>query len=222
MTLDAKIKKVMTESLEGDAIGESIEKHCSEAIDSVIRDAFSYSSDFRKALKAKVESVMPVLDETDLAVFVNAVRHVTQSRLVSLADDQAKKVVGEMLDKLLPDGNVITFEEFEKSFREKLNIDEDAYEHEMVDHDYTFELIESETSDGFFDLKCSEDCDAGDYCHGTTSLRFKTGEDGLLECWYVKMGSVEIPKDSPFVGPLYGFDAMVFRLYTGAARLKVK
>ena len=42
----------------------------------------------------------------------------------------------------------------------------------------------------------------------------------LHECWNASVGRTDMQLSSLFMGPLFGFDAMVFRLATGTARLK--
>ncbi len=54
------------------------------------------------------------------------------------------------------------------------------------------------------------------------TLRFRPleGTEGLHECWHASVGRDDKLVGSIFAGPMYGFDAMVFRLATGTAKLK--
>lgn len=216
--LDTIVKDSMAAALEGEGVKEAVDIACKKAIESVISDAFGYNSDFRKQLKAKVEEVMPVVDVDDLAVFTSAVRQVVTASLTGLANEQAQKVVGGMLEELVPEGRVITVDDLESAFRAKISdYDEDP------DSEYLEFLWELENSgvDGYFDLTCSEDENASRYSGKSTTLRFtKPDENGLSECYSATFGDINISKDQPFVGPLYGFDAMVFRLYTRTSKLK--
>lgn len=222
-SLDGLVEQSIQNAIQSGTVAEKVQKAAEEAIESAISAAFGYRSEFRKGIEAAITQVLPVVNVTDLANFTNATRNVIQQRLGSLASETAEAHLGEVLDQLLPDEPVITLEQLREAFDDKVRSDasmEDCSCEDPGDIDITWEIEESGRLSDYWDLVCAPEPDTSRYCGTVTVLRFKLveGTSDLHECWHVSDRKTE--GHSLYAGPLYGFDAMVFRLATGVAKLK--
>lgn len=232
VSLDKLVEESVKRALCSSAIAQQVEKAAEKAISESIESAFSYGSEFRKGIKRVVGQILPIVSATDLATFSHAIRHLIEKRLENLASETAAEHVSEVLNAVLPDKSVITIDELKSSYIEKLkwnaSKDSDGYECHCDDDEAEIEFawnVEKSQSSckDYWDLWMSPDPDSSRYGgKDVVTLRFKAidGMDGLHECWSANAGYGDIGVKSLFSGPLYGFDALVFRLGTGLAKLK--
>lgn len=226
-TLDSLVKQSIERAITSDAIKERVQAATDKAVSESIDSVFSYNSDFRNGIKKAIAAALPTVDVTDLACLSHSVRHLIQKRLATLASETAAEHVGKVLGDLLPEGNVIAIKQLKEAYEEKLRglaIDEECYceiRNELV---YSWNIERSSLgSGGYFDLWMSPHEDASRYGgKDVVTLRFKPVGDGLYECWNANAGYGDVGVNSLFVGPLYGFDAMVFRLGTRLAKLSME
>lgn len=148
-----------------------------------------------------------------------------QRRLANLASETAAEHLNSVLNALLPGSTVITIDELKEAYVDKLK-SEDSRSDCNCEEEYEPEFawnIDYENHDKYWNLWMSPDESASRYSgKDVIVLRLKPVKesDNLHECWHVSMDGNDKLAGSLFAGPMYGFDAMVFRLATGMAKLK--
>lgn len=205
---------------------ELIEDQVDKCIKSAVTDLFSYSGPVAKQIKAAVSAAGVMENEQDLGRFTVAVRETVKAKLNNIAEKSAAASVGEMLDKLLPPSCVIKLSELRSLFKQKMasdyaeEMDDEDFEHD--ESEYTWKIAESASSKGYWDLTIAEEPDATTWSKGTIFLRFSpcTDSDALCSCWNSYFGGDEHALKGIFAGPLYGFDAAVWRLASGVSKLE--
>lgn len=228
-TLDDMMKDAIKAALSAEDLHEKCQKAAERAISEAIDAAFSRRGPFVEMVTNAVKDALPVVRPDDMSQFAHSVRLVVQKRLLNLASETAQQQMDMVLKKLVPDSTVITIDELREAFIEKVRNKHSISECECHDSDYepeiTWRTEFSESVDGWFDLIISDEADASRYSgKDTISLRMKPSveDKDLQECWHFSVGRSEnLSTAKLFMGPLYGFDAMAFRLAVGTARLAV-
>lgn len=205
---------------------ELVEKEVSKCIKHAVTDLFSYSGPVAKQIKEAVLKAGILTDEDDLGKFTVAVRETVKAKLNNAANKAAAQSVGEMLERLLPEQNVISLKELKRLFREKVNrvsdyAEEDDYEDDEDDGDYLWEISSSSSSVGYWDLAANATRREGKYGNDSVFMRFHpcSEQPELDVCWGIRTGEHKHELQAMFAGPLYGFDAAVWRLGSGVAKL---
>ena len=225
-SLDSLITDAISNALASESIAKKVQAAAEKAVAESIDAAFGYNSKFRIGIQEAIKSVLPATTADDLGGFANAVRVVIQQRLVNLASKTAEEHLGSVLDALLPESSVITIDELKSEYLDKLKSDASLSDCTCDEGDDDFEFawnIEQASHGRYWDLWMSPESDASRYSgKDVVALRFRPfGESpDLHECWNASFGRHEIQKNSLFIGSLHGFDAMVFRLATGIAKLR--
>lgn len=213
-------------SLDPDNIGLLAQVAADKAVASAIDSAFSYNSPFCKQLTTVIKQVLPLTTVEDLTVFTHAVQAVIRGRLTNLANETAKTHIEEVMKRLLPDEPIIHIDALKKAFEGKL-VQEiqaedpcrcDDEEADIPDYMWLIQPAEGKTTLNYWHLYIDKDAAARKYGSNTISLAFRELDDepGLHQCYAVR----NVRQDhSLFMGPLYGFDSMLFRLGTGLAKL---
>jgi hypothetical protein len=227
ISLEELIANSVRNALNAEAIQERVQAAATKAVEESIDSAFRYNSEFRKSITTAVETVLPTVDATMLARFAHAAREVIQNRLGNLANETAKAHVDEVLNKILPDSTVITFKDLKEAYQEKIR-DQRAIDDcscvEDEDFDWLCEIDQSGTVSGYWHVTFGPD-EGQTYSSDNVRLAFcpkdRDSSNSLYECYNVNGGD---PQNftSLFVGALYGFDAMVFRLATGTSFLSTE
>lgn len=225
-TLDALVGEAIANALTSESIAKRVQVAAEKAVGEAIDSAFSYGSKFRKGIEESIKQVLPITDADDLAVFGNAVRVLIQRRLTTLASETAAEHLKGVLDHLFPDGRDVTIKKLREAYVEKLKSEASRSDCSCDEGDYEPEYTwKEETGDHskYWDLWMSPEEHASRYSgKDVIALRFRPVGDSpdLHECWNAHVGRTDMQLSSLFMGPLFGFDAMVFRLATGTARLK--
>lgn len=227
-SLDVLVKNAINNAICSESVVLKVQAAADKAITEAIDSAFGYNSEFRKGITEAIKSALPIVDATDLATFANAVRSVLQQRLANAASDTARVHLNEVLEKLLPEHSVISIDDLKSEYIDKIRDNASTRDHcdcdeEQDDLEITWVVEPSKDSCKYWDLWMSPEEDAHRYGgKDVVILRFRPveGSVGLHECWHASVGGKDRLVDSLFQGPLYGFDAMVFRLATGTAKLQ--
>jgi hypothetical protein len=226
-SLDDLIADSIRNALQSDSIKKRVQEAADKAISDAISGAFGYSSPFRKGIEEAIREILPIPRAQDLAVFADATRELLQRRLATVASETAKTHLEEVIEKILPSDPVITLKELEEAYKDKL-MDENRDECSCDDYvAYTWEIEQDSTHHiesmrRYWDLYFAPTEDESRYGSKTQTLRFKPTEANpeLHECWTTSGFDKQQLGKTMFVGPLYGFDLMVWRLATGTAKLK--
>jgi hypothetical protein len=228
-SLDSLVKSAINDAITSENIAAKVKASAEKAVAESIDAAFGYNSDFRKGISKAIAEVVPMPKADDLSVFANAVREVLQRRLANLASDTAREHLDSVLEKLLPESGFITIDELKAAYIDKVKSEESRSDCSCEEYDGDPEItwqIDKGNHDKYWDLWMSPEGDASRYSgKDVIALRFRnTGDDleDVYQCWNATVGGNEKLVGSLFAGPLYGFDAMVFRLATGTAKLKAK
>ncbi len=219
-SLDSLVTSAISDALTSENIAAKVKASAEKAVSESIDAAFGYNSEFRKGIAKAIAEVVPIPKADDLALFANAVREVLQRRLANLASDTAREHLDELLKKILPDSREIAIDELKKAYIDKIKSEASR---EYDDEEITWK-IDKGNHDKYWDLWMSPEDGASRYSgKDVVALRFRNVEgaaDDIHECWHASVGGNDKLVGSLFSGPLYGFDAMVFRLATGTAKLK--
>lgn len=221
----AAIKK----ALDPEKIAKVAEAAADKAVTAAIDNALDYNSDFRKQLTTAIKSVLPLTTVGDLAAFTHAVRAVIRGRLENLANETAKTHIEDVMKRLLPDEPIIHIDALRKAFEGKLAQDirmEDPCgchddDVELPDYTWIIQPSDSKSAMNYWYLYINGEEGVGKYGSNTITLSLHEidGEPGLHQCYALN----KVPKDhSLFMGPLYGFDSMLFRLGTGLSKLSTR
>lgn len=228
-SLDSLVKAAISDAITSDNIAARVKASSEKAIAESIDAAFGYNSDFRKGISKAIAEVIPIAKADDLAVFANAVREVLQRRLANLAADTAREHLDSVLEKLLPESGIITIDELKKAYIEKIKSEESSSDCSCEEYDGDPDItwqIDKGSHGKYWDLWMSPEEDASRFGgKDVIALRFRNVDncpEDIHECWNATVGGSDKLVGSLFAGPLYGFDAMVFRLATGTAKLKAK
>lgn len=226
-TLDDLMRQAVENALSSEALAEKCKVAAVKAIDEAISSAFSYSSPFRKMIEETVKASLPIVKPDELSVFTHCVKTVVQERLVNMADAVAKRQMDEVLAAILPDATVITLKQFQDAYVDRLRNEHSRADCDCFDSDYdpeySWKIERSKNNDGYWDLIIAPTEGAGRYDKDTMTLRFNSaGDPDFHKCWHANVGKNDELSSSLFVGALYGFDAMLFRLYSGTAKLQAK
>lgn len=224
-SLDTLVSEAITNAINSDAIAKKVQAAAEKAIAETIDAAFGYNSMFRDGIKKAIGQVLPIANADDVAVFGNAVREILQQRLTRLASETAEAHLAKVIDDLLPESPVVTLKDLKEAYVDKLK--EEATRHDCHcdesgdDPDFTWQ-IDQGSHDKYWDLWMSPEPYASRYGgKDLITLRFRpVGDSDLHQCWHASLGGHDCKVGSLFSGPLYGFDAMVFRLATGIAKLQ--
>lgn len=223
-TLDSLIQASITSVMTSESIAKKVYAAADKAVSDSIDAAFGYNSEFRKSIQKAIGEVLPITRTDDLAGFSHAVRTLIQKRLASLASETAAEHVGKIIESLLPEGTTISMEDLKEAYEDKLKSQasfSDCHCEDSDDIAFAWNIERASTGE-YWDLWLSPEEDASRYDKGVITLRFRpvVGDSSLHECWHASAGGSDMHINSLFIGPLYGFDAMVFRLGTGLAKLK--
>jgi histone H3/H4 len=224
MTIDSLIRESIRNALSSEAIAERVQKAADKAVFESIESVFGYSSAFRKGVSDAIAQALPITRVEDMALFSNAVRELLQKRLANLAHETAAAHLEGVLKSLLPNSTEIGIDELKKAYIDKLKSEaslKDCHCEEDDDMEFAWNIENSEHRK-YWDLWMSpNESDSRYRGDEVVVLRFKPSETpGLHECWHASVGHNDKLVNSIFSGPLYGFDAMVFRLATGTAKLR--
>lgn len=228
-SLDSLVKAAINDAITSENIAARVKASAEKAIAESIDAAFGYNSDFRKGISKAIAEVIPIAKTDDLAVFANAVREVLQRRLANLAADTAREHLDSVLEKLLPESGIITIDELKKAYIEKIKSEESSSDCSCEEYDGDPDItwqVDKGSHDKYWDLWMSPEEDASRFGgKDVIALRFRNVDncpEDIHECWNATAGGSDKLVGSLFAGPLYGFDAMVFRLATGTAKLRAK
>lgn len=226
-SLDGLVKEAIENAIQSDSLRGKVQQAADKAISEAIEQAFGYSSEFRRGITESVKSILPIVSAQELSVFAHATREVIQRRLANLASETSKAYMDKVLKDILPEEPVIDIKDLKEEYLSKLINDasmEDCSCHDASEQmEFGWNIEQSANSEGYWDLWMNPDPDANRYDKNSVALRFKkSDQEGLHQCWMVSLGTNhhEVNIKSLFSGPLYGFDAMLFRLATGTALLK--
>lgn len=226
-SLDTLVSEAITNAINSDAIAKKVQASAEKAITETIDAAFGYNSPFRDGIKKAIGQVLPIANADDVATFGNAVREIIQQRLSRLASETAEAHLAKVIDDLLPESPVVTMKELREAYVDKLKEQAtwaDCHCDESdEDPEYTWQIDTGKSNDKYWDLWMSSEPDASRYSgKDLVVLRFRPVDDGsgLQQCWHARVDGHDCKAGSLFSGPLFGFDAMVFRLATGIAKLQ--
>ncbi len=223
-SIDGLIKQAVFDAIQAPSLREQVQKAADKAVAEAISSAFGYGSPFREGIQEAVKQALPIVSVDDLASFANACRVVVQRRLQNCAEQTAAANLDRVLEQILPSNPIITMEDFKTAYREKLSVGSDCHCDTEYDS-FTWDVTDSDNDNltgHYWDLRVAPESSSGRYSDQSATLRFREFKEsnGLSECWYAQVGKDAEKLGSVFMGPLYGFDAMVWRLATGTAKMK--
>ena len=184
------------------AIEEAIHKQIGAAVTAGINEHLRDYSDFGKALKAKIGTLIEVdLDTIDLPSYRQLVGDIIKKRVGAVMSAEfTEKPATITLQALL--------DEFIESKKDAWNA------HQLRGEKFTLNINRSENCDGYVDVSIDEDPNQGR--HSSCAIHLRIRGDG--EVWALSLGGADI-KNKIFVGPLFNFEKRLFQMYTAKTRL---
>lgn len=194
--VNGSLSKIVSEKLP-----QMIEKHLSEAVNSVISDAFSYSSEIRRQIKLAVSSKMCLnFDDITIPEYNKMITATINEALCKVAHfeglEKLKKDTEEMLTKSIP--AEIKISELVREFATDDSAGEERSEnimfiHELHSGDFHYYYMDKDDSSSRYDCAICITTYQGKICSAKI--------DGFDPSKQVKIGS------------FFGFKEKVFRMY---------
>lgn len=194
-----------------DAITRMIEKAIGDTIAYVIKSELGSSySDFGKKLTEAVKASLALNGSLDLPAYNDAVIKIAQKKMLSLQQDSLEMQVSKQLEKLLETAPAeITLSALVGQYVEMLR---QRYESECGCEEKRITLIVEKSDHNFTYICLDED---------PKKRRFECDIQlgvNRNEVFSLRLGGADVAKQL-FVGPLYGFEKMLFQFH--AAKTKV-
>jgi hypothetical protein len=206
-----QVAKLAADYLTGEKGKRVIEEAVGKAVESAVRDATGYGSEFSKKLKAAVCEKLKVPDGFDLPAYHD---HVTKVVLAVVKDGMDKAVAAQVEARLKaiirPVPAEIKLSEIAAEYRKQRVAERDAggggddsFTCRLTTADGGFHYLELDAERGKKEYQC--DVRIGVYGGKMFSLQF---------------GGRRIEREL-FVGPLYAFERFVFQLHAAGTRVEV-
>jgi hypothetical protein len=194
-------------------IEQAIETHIAKAVTSAIADQFTYSSDFNKAIKAKVASLIDVnLSGIDLPSYRDLVGKIIQKRVGAAMTEQFTELLDKDISEMLsPAPAEITLENLLAEFVTHRMDQYDA--DDLRGQEFTLHIQHSDSSDGYADIFIDKERATSKY---SCAIRLRTRNGG--EVWALTIDGNDI-ENKLFVGPLFSFEKRLFQMYTAKTKL---
>ena len=221
-TLDDLVQDATVAALNSDSLRDRVRKAADEAIDSCIKSAFGYSSDFRRLVEKKLREITPILNEDDFVTFSMAMRDAVSQRLSGVASVQAATIASELVDKLMEPRQVTVSElkdEFKEHCEEELAKDDLCHCEEVEVDGFLWNIEVGKSNDRYWDIVCSKDEDASHYGADTTRIRFRSSDvdPDVSECWHVSTYGKGLPPFSS--APIRGWELTIWQIATGIVKV---
>lgn len=225
--IDQMVIEAVNNALTSESVKAAISKAATDMVTRTVQELLSNYGPVCKPLREGLEQAIPILvDDMQFANFGNIIREVIKRRTANIAEAAAVRQLDEVFDRLLG-GNVavVTLEDIADAFREDYKQAKDGNGEQY----FTMSLEKSGSTVGYYDLRIDPREGRDEYgskyvirCREADQHKSAdeiTGERGLLEVWHVTIGDKEYTS-SLFTGPLFNFDAILFRLFTGMVKIR--
>jgi hypothetical protein len=196
------------------AIEEAIHKQIGAAVTAGINEHLRDYSDFGKALKEKIGTLIEIdLDTIDLPSYRQLVGDIIKKRVGAVMSTEfTEKLDKDIAELLAPAPATITLQELLDEFIESKK---DAWNaHQLRGEKFTLNINRSDRHDGYIDISIDEDPDQER--HTSCAIHLRIRGDG--EVWGLSLGGADI-KNKIFAGPLFNFEKRLFQMYTAKTRL---
>ena len=198
------------------AIEEAINKSIASAVNSAINEQLRDYSDFGKALKAKVATLVEInLDEIDIPSYRQLVGDIVKKRVGAVMSAEfTEKLDKDIAELLAPAPAEITLENLLEEFKASKKDAHNAYE--LSGNRFTLIIERNERLDGYMDVYLDEEPQKEKY---SCDIHFRIKDAG--EVWGLKLNGDDL-KNKIFVGPMFNFEKRLFQMYTAKTRLIIE
>ena len=198
------------------AIEEAIHKQIGAAVTAGINEHLRDYSDFGKALKAKIGTLIEVdLDTIDLPSYRQLVGDIIKKRVGAVMTTEFTEKLGKDISELLqPAPAEITLENLLEEFKASKKDAHNAYE--LSGNRFTLIIERNERLDGYMDVYLDEEPRKEKY---SCDIHFRIKDAG--EVWSLKLNGDDL-KNKIFVGPMFNFEKRLFQMYTAKTRLIIE
>ena len=198
------------------AIEEAIHNQIGAAVTASINEHLRDYSDFGKALKAKIGTLIEVdLDTIDLPSYRQLVGDIIKKRVGAVMTTEFTEKLDKDISELLqPAPAEITLENLLEEFKASKKDAHNAYE--LSGNRFTLIIERNERLDGYMDVYLDEEPHKEKY---SCDIHFRIKDAG--EVWGLKLNGDDL-KSKIFVGPMFNFEKRLFQMYTAKTRLIIE
>ena len=198
------------------AIEEAIHNQIGAAVTASINEHLRDYSDFGKALKAKIGTLIEVdLDTIDLPSYRQLVGDIIKKRVGAVMTTEFTEKLDKDISELLqPAPAEITLENLLEEFKASKKDAHNAYE--LSGNRFTLIIERNERLDGYMDVYLDEEPHKEKY---SCDIHFRIKDAG--EVWGLKLNGDDL-KNKIFVGPMFNFEKRLFQMYTAKTRLIIE
>lgn len=199
------------------AIEAAIEKKLIETITSCIANELATYSDFGKALTEKVKRSLALSGKIDLPSYNDAILKIVRRQVESRTNAVIQQQVAEQMENLLqPAPEEIKLTELVAQYIEHVKSRQDDCV--CHGHDEQILLKVKDESFGGRTIELGESKDGyGDRLRHTVDITIGVNRDGMMYWLHFRNEDVE---KRLFVGPLYGFERMLFQMKAAGSKIR--
>lgn len=220
INLENTVAAALEKALSADAVRAKVEEAVEKVVDSAIRDAFSTYGEFAQTVKAAVADLVPhSVDIEGAANFNYAIKQAITLRLKQVNDERIAQAIGPMLDELLaPMPSEVTLSELVK---QAIVLWSDDYQRQGASRPYVHVEKTTGIVEGYHHIFIDPDGNkAGEYSFSRYSAAIQIDVTDKGDVYGLKVHGADI-RQSIFAGPFFGFERVLFNLYTNKTRLVV-
>jgi hypothetical protein len=208
--LETEIAKAVTAAIDPARIGDVIRKQVEKTVDDAVNNAFGWSGDFSKTVRAAVSTLVPhSLELSEQANWNHFVTHAINERLTAFNDERLTQVLAPTLDKLLvkpPES--IKLSDLLKSIVSHWRRNDDFQGDPWMDIEISSGILL-----GHKDIYISKHRPSTKYA---SEIRLRISDDVV---WGLKMDDKDVEK-TKFAGPYFNLERQLFQLY--ACKTKIE
>lgn len=220
INLENTVAAALEKALSAEVVRTKVEEALDKVVDSAIKDAFSPYGDFAKVVKQSIAGLVPhSVDIEGAANFNHGIKQAITTRLKRVNDERISQAISPMLDELLePMPAEITLSELIKQAMVHWS---DDYHRHGADRPYIHVEETTGIVAGYHHIHLDPDGNKQHeygFSRYNAAIQIDVNDNG--EVYGLKVSGDEAHKRI-FAGPFFGFERMLFNLYTCKTRLVV-
>lgn len=210
--INASVEKLIASGAIEKAISDKIEK----TVLACVTDAMGEYSDFGKVLKKSVGDALKMHGDIDLPSYNDTILKFVAKQLEGKTNAVIQREIeGRLKELLTPAPESIKLSDLVAQYIESVKSKKDAGCVCYGDQEKIFFRLSKDTSPGFTSIELDEDPKAKP---GSSDIRFGVYKETI---YHLAFNSRDVEKQM-FVGPLYGFERMLFQMKAAKTRLIIE
>ena len=215
LNVEQAIASAVEQALDPEKISELVSQYATKALESAIRDQFTYRGATAKLLEQKIAEAMPT-DFGDMCRMADVVCKTVEEVVKKNQDDFIQRAVTEHIENLLkPLPPVMKLSEIVQQIVDSFSESDREGESQPT---VIFERSSSALTSEYCDVYIDPSSDKSRYsCEYHIRIR-QNKESELYECWSLEGTDVS---RRIYTGPVYGAEALLFALNTSRVKIEL-